>query len=324
MIKIIEAFLQKHDSFIITTHDPADADGLGAQMVLACILRKYGKQFRIINASPIPDNFRFMDPKGITEHWDEEKHKELPEKSAVFLIDTAEENHLGDIKPAVLRSREVFIFDHHEPNPGCPFSGINDPAAASTCEMAVEAAEEAGVLIAPQAAFAAYTGIIFDTGSFAYSKTSPRTFRAAITLVEAGVNPHEAYRKLCENSPAGALLLQTRAFSGMAFHCRGRVASQVLRKEDFAETGTVSDDTEGFVNVPLKSREILVSFLIKESKEGKAKCSLRSKGSINVAEVARSFGGGGHVNASGFKSKTDVDKTLAAVLERISEILEAP
>jgi phosphoesterase RecJ-like protein len=240
----------------------------------------------------------------------------------MFLLDTAEENHLGDMKDAVLRSKEVFILDHHEPKPAALFSGINDPAAASTCEMVVEMAEAAGAEIDPQSAFAAYTGIIFDTGSFAYSKTGPRTFKAAVTLINTGVNPHEAFRKLCENSPTGALLLQKRAFSGMAFHCRGRVASQVLRKEDFTETGTESDDTEGFVNVPLKSRDILVSFLIKESQKGKTKCSLRSKGSINVAEIARCFGGGGHVNASGFKSNMDVDRTLAAVLEKISSHLD--
>jgi phosphoesterase RecJ-like protein len=319
MIEKLDTFLQKHDFFILTTHDPADADGLGAQMVFACILRQRGKQFRIINASPIPDIFRFMDPQGLVELWDEEKHRELPKKAGVFLLDTAEENHLGDMKDVVLRAKEVFVLDHHEPNPDSLFSGITDSAVASTCELAVEVAQTVGAVLDPQTALAAYTGIIFDTGSFAYSKTSVRTFRAALALIDAGANPHEAYRKLCENAPTGALLLQKRAFSGMAFHFRGRVASQVLRKEDFAETGTVPDDTEGFVNVPLKSRDILVSFLLKESK-GKTKCSLRSKGSIDVAEIARSFGGGGHVNASGFKTNMDVDKTLETVLEKISEI----
>jgi phosphoesterase RecJ-like protein len=319
MIEKLEAFLQKYGSFIITTHDPADADGLGAQMVFACILRGRGKPFRIINASPIPDIFRFMDPHGIIEQWDEEKHRNMTEKAGVFLLDTAEENRLGDMESAVLRSKEVFILDHHEQKPTASLSGVADPGAASTCELAVEAAQATGTALDPQTALAAYTGIIFDTGSFAYSKTTSRTFRAALTLIEAGANPHEAYRKLCENAPTGALLLQKRAFSGMAFHFRGRVASQVLRKEDFDETGTVSDDTEGFVNIPLKSRDILVSFLLKESK-GKTKCSLRSKGSIDVAEIARNFGGGGHVNASGFKTNMDIDKTLEAVLEKISEI----
>jgi phosphoesterase RecJ-like protein len=319
MIEKFEAFLQRHDFFIITTHDPADADGLGAQMVFACILRERGKKFRIINASPIPDTIRFLDPQGIVEQWDEEKHRGLPEKAGVFLLDTADENHLGDMKDAVLRAKEVFIFDHHEPKPGGLFSGITDPAVASTCELAVEVAQTAGTVIDPQAAFAAYTGIIFDTGSFAYSKTGSRTFRAALTLIDAGVNPYESYRRLCENSPTGAKKKKKRAFSAMEFHCRGRVASQVLRKEDFSETGTVSDDTDGFVNVPLKSRDILVSVLLKESK-GKTKCSLRSKGAIDVSKVARNFGGGGHVNASGFKTNMDVDRTLSAVLEKISEI----
>ena len=324
MIELLEAFIRRHDSFILTTHDSADADGLGAEMVIACILRERKKSFRIINASPVPDNFRFMDPGGLVEEWDENKHGALPEKSAVIVIDTADLNHIGDIKEAVLRSREIFVIDHHELPPGFALAGISDPCAASSCELAIELAEAAGVVPDGQAAFAAYTGIVYDTGFFAHSKTGLRTFKAAVTLLNSGVNPNEVHSKLCLNSPAGTLALQKKAFESLTIHCRGRVASQVLRKKDFTETDTGPDDTEGFVNFPMKSREIVVSILLKETPNGKVKCSLRSKGTVNVAEVAHKFGGGGHVNASGFKSEHDTEKTLAMALDEISRVLETP
>ena len=325
MIEKLKAFVQKHDSFIITTHDPADADGLGAELTVACILQKWKKTFRIINASSLSPHYQFMDTQGKIEQWDESRHGSLPEQSAMIIVDTAEVNNIGSMKEAALRSNEVFVIDHHEPKPGAGFSGIIDSAASSSCEQAVELAEAADILPDKQTAFAAYTGIVFDTGFFAYSKTGQRAFKAAVRLLSTGIDPSEAYRRLCENSSTGALMLQKKAFKSLSFHNRGRIAAQILRKEDFLETGTRTDDTEGFVNVPLKSRDILVSILVKEYPEGgKTGCSIRSKGSINVAKIAHEFGGGGHINASGYKSNMDVDSTLTATLSKISEILDKP
>ena len=321
MIEKFEAFISKHDSFVISTHDPADADGLGAELTIALILQERKKKFRIINASPISSNYIFMDPSGIIEQYNETGQGMLPESTVLVLVDTADVNNMGCMREAALRSKEIFYIDHHEPKPDSDLSGIADPSAASTCEMAVELAHAAGVPFNLQTAIAAYAGIVYDTGFFAYSKTGPRAFKAALSLLDAGVDPSAVYHDLCESSPTGTLLLQKKSLDSLAFHCRGRVASQVLRKEDFTETDTQLENSEGFVNIPLKSKDILVSIMIKESPEGKVRCSMRSKGMINVAKIAQDFGGGGHVNASGFKRDRDINKTLAVTLEKISEIL---
>jgi len=320
MTEKLKAFLERHDLFILTTHDPADADGLGAELVFACILRGYGKEFRIINSGPVPEQFAFMDARGVIESWDPEKHDALPERAAAVMLDTADLHNIGLMRDVVCRAKEVFIIDHHQIMSPSFFHGVCDPSAASTCELVVELAVEAGVTIDPDAAFAAYTGMVYDTGFFAYQKTGPRSFRAAVTLLELGANPNEAYRTLCENSTSRSLLLQKRAFAGLELHCGGRAASQILRHEDFAETGAENDDADGFVNVPLRAKEILVSVIVKESRKGKVKCSLRSKGDLDVSKIAHDFGGGGHVNAAGFKSDLNVDQTLALVLTKISGI----
>lgn len=322
-LKLTE-FMRRHDFFVLSTHDPADADGLGAQMVTACILREWKKQFRIINASAIPKHFRYMDQQGVIEQWDREQHQELLERAGLILLDTADERTMGHMKEAVYRSKEVFVIDHHEPKPHAAFSGIVDPSSASTCELTVELAENLGVTLDPQTAFAAYIGIAYDTGFFAYPKTGPRTFRSAMRLFGLGVKPNEVYRQLHENASTGALLLQKRALAGLTLHHGNRVAVQVLRLEDFAEAGALQEDTEGFVNFPMKAKEVVVSLLLKESPEGKIRCSLRSKGNVNVAKIAQELNGGGHVNASGFKSELDINHTLALALVKIGEYLDRP
>ena len=315
-------FIGRHGTIILTTHDPADADGLGAELMMACILKQQGKEFRIINASATPKHFQFLDPQRIIEQWDDEQHGGLPQQTGMILLDTADVDNTGIMKNAVCRAQEVLVIDHHEPKPNLTFEGISDPTAASTCELTVALAETLITPIDPQAAFAAYIGIAYDTGFFAYPKTGPRTLRAALMLLEQGVEPNVVYRQLHENTSVGALLLQQRAITSMTLHCKNRVAVQVLRLEDFTAAGALPEDTDGLVNFPLKTRDVVVSLMLKESPDGKIRCSLRSKGNINVAKVAQELNGGGHINAAGFKSKIDIDKTRSIALKKITELLD--
>jgi phosphoesterase RecJ-like protein len=322
MVSTVFEFLKKYSSFIITTHDTADADGLGAELVFSLIVRSLGKQIRIINSSPVPENFRFMDPGNEVECWANAKDT-ISRNDAMVILDTADEYNIGDLKEIIPNVPEVFVIDHHEPKQFCTFKGYIDNSSSSTCEMVLELAQEAGLTLPPVYAQAAYAGLVYDTGFFAYSTTTIRTFRAALALVEAGVNPYEVYRHLNENSTTAAVILLKNVFSTLETHNRGRVAVQVLRKADLEKCGARYEDAENFINIPMRSSEIEVSVLIKENREEQVRCSLRSKGRVNVSKIAQTMGGGGHVSAAGFKSSLSVEETLAVTLEKISEALES-
>ncbi|MCL2130390.1 MAG: bifunctional oligoribonuclease/PAP phosphatase NrnA [Treponema sp.] len=320
MENLVLDFLKRHSSIIITTHDIADADGIGAELVFIQIARHCGIEARIINASAVPDNFQFMDPDQIIEQWDKAQDN-LPKKAAMVVMDSSDEYHIGKLRDYIDEASEVFVIDHHESNPLAKLKGYMDSSASSTCEIVLEFAFAMGIKLTPSTAKAAYTGIVYDTGFFAYSKTSSRTFKAALTLVETGVNPYEVYRDLNENASIGALLLQKTVISTLEIHNQGKVAVQILRKEDLEQCHASYEDAENFINLPLKCREIEVSLLIKENREGQTRCSLRSKGAINVSKIAQTLGGGGHVAAAGFKSPYGPDETLGIILEKLSKEL---
>ena len=311
-------FLDRHSSLILTTHDPADADGLGAQKLFSHIAQNAGKQVRIVNSSPTPEKFRFMDPDNVIEDW-RSLQKPLDRRSGLVILDTADEYYIGELRTLIPYVPEVFVIDHHEPNKFCTFEGHFDNTASSTCEIVVELAQQAGVSLACEHAMAAYAGLVYDTGFFAYSKTTERSFKAALALVQAGVNPYQVYRQLNENSTAAALVLQKLVFSTLEIHNGGQVALQTVQKKDLDFSGAFFEDSENFVNIPLKSREILVSVLVKESREGHIRCSLRSKGTVNVSKIAQSLGGGGHVSSAGFKSPLSLRETTRVVLKKIEE-----
>ena len=314
-------FLERHSSLIITTHDPADPDGLGSEKAFFHIAKSLGKQARIINSSPIPEKYRFMDSDNTMETW-KNVQESIIRKSALVIMDTADEYNIGEIRELIPYVSEAFVIDHHEPNKFCILKGYIDNTASSTSEIVTELAQAAGIGLTRECAVAAYTGIVYDTGFFAYSKTSARTFKAVLTLMEAGVKPYEVYQEINENASTGALLLQKKVLSTLEICNQGRVAVQMLRKEDLETTGAYFEDAENFINVPLKSRDIEVSVLIKQNREGQTRCSLRSKGRVNVSKIAQSLGGGGHVSAAGFKSSLDPEETLAVVLTRVNEALD--
>jgi phosphoesterase RecJ-like protein len=226
------------------------------------------------------------------------------------------------VREFVSQALEVFVIDHHEPNQFSCWDGYIDSTASSTCEMVIEVANAAGVVLNQVSATAAYAGIIYDTGSFAYSKTTVRTFRAALALVELGVDPYRVYHELYETASTAAILLQKQVLSTLELRDGGRVAVQILRKEDLEASRASIEDAENFINIPIRSKNIVVSVLVKENRDGQIRCSLRSKGKVNVSKIAQAFGGGGHVSAAGFKSKTGIEETLSGVLEKITAVLD--
>lgn len=314
-------FLNRHSSLIVTTHDPADADGLGAEKLLTLIGLSLGKQVRSINSGPVPDNFRFMDPGNTIENWGTAS-KTITRETAMIIVDTTDINNIGELRGVVPLVSEVFVIDHHDLNKACPFSGCIDSTASSTCEIVMESAMNAGIRLTPEYAMAAYAGIVYDTGFFAHAKTTRRTFKSAFALTEAGVNPHEMYKTMNQNISTGALLLEKVVMGTLEIKNKGRVAVQVLMKADLESTGGTYEDAEEIVNIPLKSREVEVSILAKQFTDGQTRCSLRSKGAVNVSKVAESLGGGGHITSAGFRSAKGIKETIDMVLKKVSEALD--
>jgi len=319
MFESIISFLERHNSFILTTHDSPDADGLGAEAVLAAILKKMGKEARILNSSQIPRYLQYIKEGFEIEKWDSESHSFLLKDSAIVLLDTSEENHMGLIREAVKKAKETFFIDHHEPKSTCRLSGFIDSSAASVSELTIELACFMGFSLDPFTATAAYAGIVSDSGFFAYPKTSMRTFMAAMKTLEWGATPNLIYKQLMENSSFASVLLQKQALTSLTFHDGQKIALMVLRREDFANAGAEFEDVENIVNIPLKAKEVEASILLREKENGDVFCSLRSKGMLNVSKIAHAFDGGGHLTAAGFRSALGVDKTIKKLLSCVEQ-----
>ncbi|MDR0511871.1 MAG: bifunctional oligoribonuclease/PAP phosphatase NrnA [Treponema sp.] len=311
-------FLKRQSSLILTTHDPPDADGIGAEMAFSQIAKSFGLPVRIVNSCPTPEKFAFMDNEKKIEIWVESKDS-LDRKAGLVIFDTTDEYYIGEMRSLTQEISDVLVIDHHERNKFSHFEGYIDSTASSTCEMVIELAQKANVTLTVEQAKAAYAGLVYDSGFFAYSKTTPRTMKVATAMLELDVKPYEIYQYFHERSSTAALLLQKAAFFSLEIHNEGRVAIQVIRKEDLESTGASFEDSDNFANIPLQSKDIFVSVLVRESMEGHVRCSLRSKGTVSVSKIAQLLGGGGHISAAGFKSSQGIKETVDTVLSKINK-----
>lgn len=318
------AFLKARNQFIISSHESPDADGIGAEYALGMALTSLGGQVKIVNADRYSSAYSFIDPAGIIGNLADTPPDDADiARSTAILVDTSDLMYSGDIADRILaRARDTIIIDHHQVK-GSAFTSIcSMPSFSSTCEIVYRILLELGCNISADMATALYAGIVFDTGSFAYSRTTEGTFEAALDLVRKGANPSGIHGLLYESDSVSVLLLRREVLATLELHHDNRIAMQTLTRSMLASTGSSYQEADGFINIPLQAAAVEVSVLFKENDAGILRCSLRSKGAVDVAQIAQTFGGGGHKTAAGFKSPHPLDMIRIKVLELVVAALE--
>jgi len=209
----------------------------------------------------------------------------------------------------------LISIDHH--HTGKRFAHVNwiDPHATSTAEMVYRLGREAGIRVTPAMATCLYTGLMTDTGSFMFQGTSEHTFSLARELVMAGADPVACARNIYFAHSTAKMRLLGAALSNL--HREGPLAWIWVTRQQMERACAKEEDTEGIVNYALSIADVEVAAFFREMPNGDYRVSLRSKGALNVAEVAARFGGGGHECASGFA----VEGPLAIAVPRVIEHL---
>ncbi len=308
----LERFLSRHDRFIISTHESPDGDGLGAEIGFREILAHMGRRAVILNSDPVPDKFLFIDPEREINVYSESIELPFPaEDCAVFVLDTNDFDNIGRLFELLKgRVREVFIVDHHEGGKDKLESNFIKVEASSTCEIIYSLFVYFNITPSGKAAQALYAGMLFDTGSFRYPKTTPETFRIAGRLVELGANPFKSYEHIYENNSLASFALRAMILSTMEVHHGGKLIAMKLTPEMLIKSGASFSEGELAINIPLTVQGVRASILVKQDTSGPVKVSMRTKGDYDVAEIAIANGGGGHKNAAGYKSGLPLEETF--------------
>ena len=294
--------------FLVTSHTRPDGDAIGSTLALALILRKMGKTADVVMGDSVPVIYR-------------------PLPHAETIIHTSRVNGRYDAAiilecDSLLRTRLqgldghfLINIDHHETSK--PFANINwiDPGACAVAEMVFRLALAAGVKITPDIATCLYTAVLTDTGAFCYSPTSACTFELAKILVEHGADPARIAQNVYFSSPTSKMRLLGAALSNL--QREGVVTWMSVTRQDMDRCGALEEDCEGLVNYALGIAGVEVAIFFRETHEERVRISIRSKGAVNVADIAGKFGGGGHTCASGFSLPGSLAQAEKKVLSEL-------
>jgi phosphoesterase RecJ-like protein len=328
MWNIFRKIVENNRKFVLTTHVNPDGDAIGCEVALFLFLEKIGREVSIINYSPTPKNYQFLDPSNQIHVFDKERDVEtVLNADAIILLDMNHSNRLRAMEPFVLQSKAVkLVIDHHIESENFADYFIVDDEVSACGEIIYNLLLELnGKSLDKETASALYAAIMTDTGSFRFPKTSAETHRITARLIECGADPSRIYQEVYEGVTLGRWRLLGNILSSIRIAHDGRLAYIVVTREMFRETQTEETEVEGFVNYAMSVNGVLVGIIFIEVKNG-VKISFRSKGDIPVNELAKEFGGNGHRNAAGarvFTRSLDdvVDETLRAAGDFLHKVL---
>ncbi|HUF49810.1 MAG TPA: bifunctional oligoribonuclease/PAP phosphatase NrnA [Longimicrobiales bacterium] len=311
---------------VLTTHVNADGDGAGSEAAVAAWLAGLGKEVHIVNPTPYPDVFRFLveDVAIIADAGTAAAERAFGTADLLIVLDTAEASRIGRVAKAA-RGRDVIVIDHHPPTE-TSLAGecMQDPSACATGELIFDLLLLAG-LPRPwpqQVRNGIYTAVVTDTGSFRFSNTTRRTHAVAGDLIEQGVDPELMFRHIYATVPLRRIELLRHALEQLDVDAAYPITAITISRGVMERLGATSDDLDGVIDHARSIEGTEVAILFRETADGSTKVSLRSAGAVDVNAIARQFGGGGHVKASGALIADRLDTVRPRVLQATRAALQ--
>ncbi|MBQ7643257.1 MAG: bifunctional oligoribonuclease/PAP phosphatase NrnA [Clostridia bacterium] len=296
MMKIeeIASEFKKYDSALIFCHTRPDGDTLGSAFALRRLMESAGKRADIVCDDPVPTKYSFIPEAGRVFSPSEV----VGQYAAHIALDCSVEGMVGEGYALFKKNRVTFNIDHHISN--SRYALYNYVEGLSSCsEIMYDFLKLSGFTLDGEAATCLLLGISTDTGHFMHDNVTAKTLAVASALVAAGGDLHGVGQQMFKRQSASRAKLYAQVMSKMEFYLDGRLAVITINKKDMEDLGVTRDMTEGFIDFPLSVDGVEVAISIMESKDKCFKISYRSKGRVDVNEIASVFGGGGHILASG-------------------------
>ena len=316
--RILE-IIREHKTFCIVGHMRPDGDCIGSQVALALALRAEGKKVTVWNQDAIPQKYKFLNAANLFE-----KPKRGEKFDCVIATDCASFERLGKVGEC-LGERKIFInIDHHVSN--TRYADVNwiSPREPSCGELIYRLIKVARWPITKPIADLLFTAISTDTGSFQYATTRPGTFHAGAELVTRGANLAQICNEVYQSYPVSRAKLLKHVYSKFRLSPDEKIAWFWLKQKDFNRTGAESDDTEGLIDHIRAIEPVVVACVFEEVEPAMTRISLRSKSDlVNVSEICKQFGGGGHPAAAGARIPGTPLSTQRKVIAAIKKALKA-
>jgi len=315
MWREVKSLIRKNRSFLVTTHVFPDGDAIGSQLALAHALRRLGKKVLLVNAHPVPEVYRFLDPRRSIKTYGRDLAKPIRHCDAAFVLDVSSLARVGAVGDAIKAAGlKIACIDHHVTHAQFADVSVVGSRFAATGEMVYDLIQALGVPVTPRLATCLFVAVATDTGWFRYPNTRPHTLRVAAELMDRGAKTDKIYAAVHERVRWQRMALMKCALETLRSECDGRLAHFCVTQQMMRETGATDEDTDNFSNIPRALGDVQLILFFRELEDGQVKVSLRSKAGPPVTPLAAKHGGGGHARAAGATVPGPLKRAMRAIL----------
>ena len=325
--KVVE-LINKSSNILITSHTKPDGDACGCIAAMCEALGALGRNVTPLLLSAAPQWYEFLfteKPVVLDEdvQLDELTAGRFGQFDLVLIVDTNSHSQLAKFNDYLKQNdAPVLVLDHHETSDGLGDVELIDSDAAATGLIVLDLLKYAGWPVTEKIAESLFVAMATDTGWFQFSNTNSRVYRACAELIDAGIKPTQIYDHLYLNFSYPRFRLMVGMLNNLDLFLDGRYAAMQITRQDFERTGAAYSDTENLINECHRIDSVEVSALFIELKDGRIRCSLRSRGPLDVSKIAVKFGGGGHTMAAGTFLPGPLENAKQLILEEISKRLD--
>lgn len=296
---------------VLCCHVSPDGDTLGSALGLARLLEQKGKEVTVFVDDDINKSLSFI--PGVDKVQRPEAGV-IVEADLFVVVDASSFDRVG-ICNEVVKAPVLLNIDHHISNTEFADCLYLDAEAAAAGEIMCDLFEAMGWEYDEAIAVDFYTAITTDCGSFRYSNTTSKTMQRAAKLLDYGVKPNEISDMLDIRSRKTTELL-AKVLPSLTFDYEGKVAHITITNDLYDK----ETQTDGFVSYPRYTEGVEVAVMFKAVEPEVTRVSMRSS-NVDVASVALSFGGGGHLRAAGCTIYAPVEEAKAQLLAAIGKAL---
>lgn len=305
--------LIKETKVALICHVRPDGDSLGSALALKLAMDSLGISSEVVCGDPVPSRFFFLNSANLV------KDSISGEYSALIAIDCADITRLGVFGDAFLKHKNTYSIDHHISN--TRYAKVNYVVdSASNAENIYQIIKQMCVSVSQEIANLLAMGMVTDTGNFRHKNVTPQTLLFAGELVEKGADLNTIYYNMFSKQTKERAKLFGITMSKIRYFFDDRFAIASVLSEDIQKAGAKQDETEGFIDFIMGIDTVEVGACILETAKNKFKISFRSKG-VDVNGVASTFGGGGHVLASGCQIQGEYEEVVDKICFAVSRYL---
>lgn len=235
-------------------------------------------------------------------------------------LDCADTKRLKGYEEFYENAKTKISIDHHGSNGMFADYNYVDPVSPACAQILIVVLESLGINIDKEIGTCILTGIITDTGGFAYEGVTTETFEIAASLLRLGINLSNIYKKVLNTKSMANFELTKLIMNRMEFFENGKIAYTYITLEDEKKAEAVSGDHSGLVEIGRDIEGVEVSIFLRETEDG-YKVSIRSGELVNCSDVCSIFGGGGHIRAAGCKLHFPLEQAKEKIIDRVKSFI---